>query len=113
MSRHREEAAPKAIRKFCPQCRYTLVQLSDFDGTSSLDAPKQEVYGVDQSSSVLGLGLFGLGTRLLWKAGSSLWSNKGAAKRRAQIQRLRQDVLPSDPEARICPHCLHLVMTGE
>ena len=113
MSRFREDAAPKAIRKFCPQCRYSLVHLRDFDGTSSLDAPKDEIYGSDQTSSLLGLGLFGVGSRLLWNAGSSLKRNKGEAQRREQIKRLREDILPSDPTARVCPHCLHLVLSGE
>ena len=113
MSRHRQDATPKAIRKFCPQCRYVLVQLSDFTGASSLDAPKSEVYRPEPISPVGDLSLIGITTFLLGTAGDGLLNTIKLSKRRKQIQRLHTDVLPADPTARVCPHCLHLVLSDE
>ncbi len=113
MSRHRQDAAPKAIRKFCPQCRYTLVHLRDFTGASSLDAPKSEVYGAYETSRIGQFGLTGLIIRLLIDAAGGLSRGNQAAKRRTQIKHLRDDILPADPMARVCPHCLHLVLSDE
>ena len=115
MSRFREDNAPKAVRKLCPKCHYRLVHLRDFDGTSSLDAPTSEIYGANQNetASIVRMGLFGVGLRLVVSLFSGLQQGQSKAHRHAQVQRLRQDILPADPDARICPICLHLVMTGE
>jgi hypothetical protein len=93
-------------RKFCSLCNIHLVRLDDFDGTSSRDAPGFEARGSVDNWALLWLSL-------PWKAVAALWKHKSKRKRVQEVARLRDEVLPSDPTARICPHCLGLVLSDE
>jgi hypothetical protein len=96
----------RPLKRLCPDCSYLLVRLSEFDGSSSLDAP-----GFDSRGSVENWVLLWLS--LAWRALSALWSRRKKRERFEEARRLRDDVLPSDPEARICPHCLRLMLSDE
>jgi hypothetical protein len=93
-------------KKLCSTCNYHLVRLEDFDGTSSRDAPGFEARGSYENWALLGL-------TLSWRALSSLWGYGQKRKRRHEVQRLREEVLPANPDARICPLCLGLVLSNE
>jgi hypothetical protein len=100
--------APKRpLRRICPDCRYQIVRLSDFDGTSSLDAPEFGSRGA--YDEWFHWGRIGM----MWRMMASLWKQGQKQKRVQEAQRLRREVLPADPDARICPHCLRLVLSDE
>jgi hypothetical protein len=96
----------RPLKRLCPDCGYLLVHLSGFYGPSSLDAP-----GFDSRGSVENWALLWLS--LPWRALSALWNWQKRRKRFQEVKRLREDVLPADPDARICPHCLRLVLSDE
>jgi hypothetical protein len=100
------ESGKRPRKKFCSLCNIHLVRLEDFDGTSSRDAP-----GFDARGSIENWGLLWL--TLPWRVITALWGQKAKRKRLREAARLRSEVLPADPEARICPHCLGLVLSDE
>jgi len=100
---------PRRGRRLCASCQYPLLRLDNFEGISSHDAPVAGDRSID-SSPMLRLGL-------LWTVGGILWGamrrNGGQQSRKNQVARLRADILPEAPDAKICPMCLRVMFPDE
>lgn len=99
------------MQSFCSDCRHPTVRLSRFEGPSSRDATSLETTGVYELQSI-GRGMWVLATMPLVFLGELLPSRR-ARKRRQAVTLLKRRVLPEDPEARVCPHCLRVAWSFE
>ena len=97
-------------RQVCPSCQYPLLRLDGFEGTSSHDAPGLGRCDHDTTAT---LGFFWDLAVLPWHWAEQLWRGGKHHSRRKQVQKLRADILPSAPDAMICPRCLRVVFPGE
>jgi hypothetical protein len=88
-------------RTLCPNCHYPMLKLSGFEGVSSRDA--QAFHGKNSHDFSL-WGWWAIAHDLL----AGLWSGLGAWRRRRQVKKLRDEVLPQFPKSLICPHCLQV-----
>ena len=87
-------------RKFCPRCKYPMLLLSRFEGTSSVHAP--QTLGRFANREVF------WGTLKMPFFWLTPLENRRRRKRELQVRKLKQRALPIDADAQICPHCLHL-----
>ena len=99
---------PRRGRRLCADCQYPLLRLDDFEGDSSFDAP---VFG-DRSSDASG-DLRWAFLLLPWSLLKSLWSGGAKQDRRKRVAKLRADILPEAPDAKICPACLRVFFPDE
>ena len=90
-------------RKTCPGCRYPMLGLKGFDGTSSADAMGFESDDFIGSSGRWGADIFILG--LLY---SFFEKQFKSSNRKKKVEEFKRDILPQYPEAVICPQCLHV-----
>jgi hypothetical protein len=82
------------------------LKLEGFDGTSSRDAP---AFGARFGADNTGWEAFVWPWMLLKRA---LRHDK-STKRRRTVARLRDDILPEQPDAMICPQCLRVAFPDE
>ncbi len=96
-------------RPLCPQCRYPVLKLKDFDGASSLDAPGFD--GVDASNyrSAHDYSLWFLGMIFIRDVLKEIGKGFRSLRRRHKVKKLRAEILPHLPDTLICPLCLHVI----
>jgi len=89
-------------RKQCLDCRYPMLELRDFDGVSSRDAP-----GFEQRDAheYRWLGLWGYAFDAL----GDIWRWLGKAGRMRKVQRLKEEMLTNFPNTVICPRCFSAI----
>lgn len=104
----RDSTRPR--REVCVDCQYPLLRLDGFEGDSSHDAPGLGRCDHD-STAVLGF-VWDLVT-LPWHWAEQLWRGGRHRSRRKQVARLREDILPQEPHAMICPQCLRVAFPDE
>lgn len=86
----------------CPHCHYPMLKLANFEGVSSRDA--QGFHGKDNHDYSF-WGWWAIVDELL----SGMWNGLTTWRRRRQVKKLRDEVLPQFPKSLICPHCLQVV----
>ena len=76
-----------------------MLELKDFDGTSSRDAP-----GFEQRDphDYFWFGLWAIAHDIAIDA----WRWLGSASRKKRVKRLKEEMLPQFPNTIICPRCL-------
>lgn len=102
------EDRPRRQRRLCASCQYPTLRLDGFEGTSSQGAPEFGARGIDTSAD-LGWSF----VLLPWRMIKKLWSGNPTQNRRKQVAQLRADILPSAPDAMICPQCLRVAFPDE
>jgi hypothetical protein len=92
---------PKKFRSLCPKCRYPMLRLCEYDGTSSAS---NRDFERDDCGDFGVFGVIALGLRLLFAMVPGL----ATRQRRARAAAIKQQVLPQFPNSLICPICCYV-----
>lgn len=88
-------------RKMCPQCRYPMLLLRNFEGVSSADADRHDTNFPTSVKFGCGGVIIGMLVGEGWKA----FKSRGKKKKVAE---LKAELLQQYPSTLICPQCMHV-----
>jgi hypothetical protein len=86
-----------------------MLELKDFEGASSLDAPGFDGVDARNYGGAYDYSLWSLGIVIVHDVLKEIGNSLRSMKRGRRVRKLRREILPRFPDALVCPLCLHII----